>query len=388
MENYINEIIFYGCWNNPYNTSDNGKPNYYNVIQKIEEYISQRNDIAVVVLGDNYYYKGVKDKTKKEKDNGEEIKWEEHVPQIEHAFNMLNKLNKNIYLLMGNHDIQDFYPTCQLLQYELNLPNKFYSLFPTGCLNNYKSTMIQNLINDENIKKNNFDILKLFNILAIDTTIYSTGNNCTPTSESLDLISIKETQNKILVNFIQKGLSQKIIFGHEPLMTIKFKQDTLLYILGLYEPIKLNSDRFTKPETKEHSLIELIFNSMQENEIIYYFCADDHIMTHSKIVYGSKTIIQTVMGTGGAVLDNCISRKCEGNYIFIINEGNLINLTYLSSKENDYGFGIIKFFKNNISDILYHSVIEKTPISLMVNPSESILQKYLKYKQKYLNLKN
>jgi hypothetical protein len=45
-------------------------------------------------------------------------------------------------------------------------------------------------------------------------------------------------------------------------------------------------------------------------KILYYICADDHLMTSSKITHGEKTIYQIVMGTGGTKLYRSNQREC------------------------------------------------------------------------------
>ena len=113
-------------------------------------------------------------------------------------------------------------------------------------------------------------------------------------------------------------------------------------------------------------------NILNINKNIYYLCADNHLQQEGIIKIGDLQINQYVAGTGGAELDKCIKEPTK--------EFGFDNLQYNMTKcKSINGFYYIKEEGEN----LIFQFIEADSITQQGGYKE----KYLKYKQKYLNLK-
>jgi hypothetical protein len=338
---------------------------------------------------------------------------------------------------MGNHDVSSHTPiTCELLKMQLtpsnyNIQNKmseYKTLFPTGLIyDNFKKSIILN---------NNFN--KQFpdniNAIVIDTTVFGIKSNLNDGYKCYDFINadeseiemyikIQENQKELISEYLTKPFESHIIFGHEPLVSLKCKKNK-----GSIKPIgegesddidgtdvsdsqknsrlkmvllNLSKDYYSSENTyiiDKDSILEHIFNSMSDNKIIYYICADDHLMTQCIITSGTKQICQIVMGTGGTKLDTCKDRMCKGTYIIKNGPVEYI-INYNDSMDNSYGYGIFEYENDTIKS-LHFNIIEKSHNMSLPEPLQTTFtfkplsrvksldnSKYLKYKNKYLSLK-
>ena len=91
------KFITFGCWNDWNSTS----PAVSSVLSSVSDYCMNNNDCKfMIVTGDNYYPKKIKDKI-----NAKKYK----IINVDHLKKGLNALPQNIpiYLLLGNHDVDN-----------------------------------------------------------------------------------------------------------------------------------------------------------------------------------------------------------------------------------------------------------------------------------------
>ena len=186
-----------------------------------------------------------------------------------------------------------------------------------------------------------------------------------------------------------------IIFGHEPLISFKCKKED-----KTKKSKEESSEDKPKEESKEESskdkiiqcdceeatdyckpdilnyegmpLIQAISDVNTNHKEIYYICADVHNYVNASFTIGSTTIHQIICGTGGADKD----KTCT---TISLVEGSLISK--ITVHEKKYSNGFLKLIiKNNaiITDFIATDISYAKP---------SGKQKYIKYKTKYLNLK-
>ena len=89
----IQNVYFFGCWNN-FNNKDAITPIYSHVIDKLNKQV-KKNDI-LFILGDNYYSKKVH--------GARQFVYDE----LKDGFDKLNLIKINKYIIFGNHDLEDY----------------------------------------------------------------------------------------------------------------------------------------------------------------------------------------------------------------------------------------------------------------------------------------
>ena len=290
----------FGCWNNSNNTKDENKEPYFNDVIDTFNLRDKNSTDFVVVTGDNYYPE--KNKT----DNSKYSVFTD--AHFSNGFNKLRTIEKTVFLLMGNHD----------LQYENWKPD------------NDKCHIINKIITESNSIPNNIDIKTKIFIQKNNLFIFLNTNYFDTSIEMEDCNSIYENEqeeekqeeekqekqeeegkmmkyiNKIKsdINKIKSDISNiqnVFIFGHHPIYASKQKTKET------QKEIIIKSQQFNKDG------IELIYDICSEftTTRVYYICADVHQYQSStlEITKDNKTITipQYVVGTGGAKLDDCVA---------------------------------------------------------------------------------
>lgn len=312
---YINDdhlkFFFFGCWNND-----------LNVTNKVIDNIIHDNSIQFgIVNGDNYYSKKIEQPNSINKNNK---KVEIHdLTQIDRGFNILKRFNKNIYLTLGNHEVDqiDKLQTCAILLKELQvientniqIPNNYYSITfickksSTGQSNQtHKIKLVfldTNLMDSNKCYNENSRIEDMSNMINwLNDTINKTSSDC--------------------------GL---IIVGHLPLFHLRLsKKDKTKYKISL---------------VKKMILIFNILKNIHRN--VYYLTSD----THNYQYITHKNITEIIIGTAGADLDmiktidqpigkfiNGISEKFvinkskseHGHIVLTINESHVLEHEFIS----------------------------------------------------------
>lgn len=271
------KIATFGCWNN-YKMVDSRIP-----MKNVTDYLKtvQDNYSDLIILGDNYYSQNSTKIT--DPKSGLKIKKIEfNQKEFNDGFEMIETIGiPNKYLIMGNHDLEDtILDNCIGLKLQKDKSDKFNIKFPYG---KHKVT-----VGDSNYK-----------YIFIDTNLYNMidkVNTCFDTIENKNVNELLDEQNRFIIEELNDSSIKKfLIFGHEPLVTLKSK------ILIEQEIRKDNS-------ILNEELLKILFDSGKE---IIYVCADVH-MYQNGIIKNSKgkTIQQIVCGTGGGDKDYyCLSSK-------------------------------------------------------------------------------
>lgn len=357
-------IAAFGCWNNRYNKLDKNLKDdstvYLNLVMESLKYY-EKNYQDLIILGDNYY--PVKDKKKdKCKEEGEKkeestltkyfnifgggegdkskgdkskeskgdkpkepkIKANTFVKDdIDYGFNKLMNINiENKYLIMGNHDIEDFIG-CEGLKYQLNLQN-INVMFP------FKSKDVVVNVNGFNyVYKYIFIDTSLFNIKDTDDDKIMPCFIDSGFKYDVEYKNSKEiliAQSKFLSDELNKdGIHHFLIFGHEPIFSLK---------------TKVKDGKLSDKTSCLNNLADIIFDNMKQPNITY-ICADVHMFQTGKITNPTniknvhKYIKQIVVGTGGAELDDCI--ECD-NKQSEIEAGSQIYKYHIKATNRSFGF--------------------------------------------------
>lgn len=373
------KIAVFGCWN--VGCDKNSGQQYVSDLIKLNE----NNYEFMVILGDNYY---ARKKTIIDDGTGTKLKIKlTNITDLKKGFACLEHINLEKKIIMGNHDIEDSLDKgCSIIKSQLKLP--WYDVkFPFGFDMYY-------LYGNE---KNTYNKTILF--IYLDTTMYSSDinddNSCYKHVLNKDIRTLKQEQNTFIVNTLKLvenklyNISDVVFFGHEPLLTFKQKKgQDLISIID--ELLLILFEQKTK-------YIDVQF---------HWICADYHIYQNS--VISSKTddklnISQWIFGTGGGELDNVVSKneldielyklKILPNVVFNHN-GTDVSSTYNNTNGLDkFGYGEITFdlcsvsHKFILSNYNYPSKkkdkIKSNDIALI----DDYKLKYLKYKNKYVELK-
>jgi len=339
-------VALFGCWNN-YKLSNGSYP-VVNVCTHLKRNESKYDEL--IILGDNFYPS--KEKVDITSPDGTIKQVKKNVYDIDkfnNGFELIRQISiPNKYLIMGNHDIEDFnyYSTrCINLDDQLKKTDYLKIMFP------FKSCPVANTG---------------FKYIFIDTNLYNLSKNedtCFNVILDKSALELKNEQNEFLrCELRDSEFRNFIICGHEPLFSIKTKED---------ESGKIKA----KKNILDEELINILFETEKNN--ITYVCADVHmyqtgIITNKK----SQQIKQIVCGTGGADKDSYsleeINYNINDNYYF-----------KLESFQESFGYVELNISKDNIT----HKYIK-----VIINDTGELSQeeyrlKYLKYKNKYNMLK-
>lgn len=257
------KLVAFGCWNQPKLLDD--RIPYEDVTKYLKSV--EKNYDEMVILGDNYY----SDKNKVII-NGVSVKKNIFVEDdFQNGFNSIQSLDIPVkYLIMGNHDIEDFIlDDCINLSKQLENKN-FEVMFPfkskpagkTGCKYIFVDTNLYNLNDD--------------------------ADHCFSKILGKTISELKCDQNKFIKEELQDdSFSHFIICGHEPLFSLKTKIDE-------FQNLKI------KPDSKSE-LTNILFESKKN---ITYICADVHMYQSGVIIDNTGfSIKQIVCGTGGGSKD-------------------------------------------------------------------------------------
>jgi len=244
-------FFFFGCWNqNLQATSD--------IINNINnENLSQFG----VVCGDNVY---------PTKTNDVKIS---QLSDIQNGFNVLNIFNGDIYLGLGNHEVDSTEPCRALFDEKENTGKKLF--MP----NNYYSIDVVYQTTNELLSK----------IIMIDTNVFE-SNTCYGTYDVIAETNMLEWLNNELLSC--ENITP-IITGHYPLFFFKYNKDT-------------STHDFQFNYTTE-KLFDILLNYKKP---VFYLCADIHNYQH--II--TSNITQHIVGTGGAQQD----KICEVDNVFTL----------------------------------------------------------------------
>ena len=394
----VYKFIHFGCWNNGSCPSENN--GLSKTMELLNKTVSEDKGYDFIsVAGDNYYTKkykpseitrdkcnfqnlspdeigiGGKKEKKKDKEGKEKKEIKEFNPfNFKNGFDCLPNEPKKV-VIYGNHDIEDAFgeenKKCLLIEQQVlyveSNPKKNIILF---------DNVIFNYINGGTL------------IIFIDTTLYGLDsttkienscykeiddyrifNNVDKSGTVKDLINY---QNKKIMEIISMFINNKfdkltnlIVIGHEPIISVKFKSETdgnkTSSLKGLIELFS--------------NIIEIVKHN-QTN--IYYLCADTHIYQSGVIEINNYNVKQYIVGTGGTSLDEC-SR---------INTTEQNGVKYTIDKQiNNHGFIIVNCWDNKDIEIIFNKIPETPKIPEILENSKSFETKYLKYKAKYLSLK-
>jgi hypothetical protein len=265
------KLVAFGCWNN-YKIVDNSIP-MINVSCYLKKQSVENKYSDLIILGDNYYPKKsiiIDPKT------GNKIKYTKFEPtKFQYGFKLIESLDNitNKFLIMGNHDVEDtLLDDCIGLRSQLDKTDKFIIPFPFGT----------HTVNVDDIK---------FKYIFIDTNIYNLkdkSETCFEKVNGKNANNLFSDQNSFIIEELKdKTIKTFLIFGHEPLITLKTK-------------IK-DGKKEVKNNILNKDLLKILFDSKKD---IVYVCADVHMYQNSLIKNSDEQIIhQIVCGTGGADKD-------------------------------------------------------------------------------------
>lgn len=237
-------FFFFGCWNKERNATAN-----------IIELINNENICTFgVVCGDNVY-------PVKDKENNTKVAQKSDIIE---GFNILKRFRHNIYVGLGNHEV-DTTLQCQAL-----IDEKQEATSNIIMENNYYSIDVIDIESQTLVSK----IIILDTNLLEENTCYGEHN---------------ENEENAMINWLQNELSEclatnvtPIVAGHYPLFYFKQNKTTL----NIDFMINHMMNKFTD-----------IFTNFKHP--IYYLCADVHNYQH--ILHDNIT--QHIVGTGGAEQD-------------------------------------------------------------------------------------
>lgn len=398
----MSELRFatFGCWN------EGCKPD--SVQKQVVELLKERECEYkfLVILGDNYYSEKkkleIKDLDNPLNPNPVTIKYNDlNLEEMKNGFDCLSSLTIPKKMILGNHDIDEgTYQGCSNMRSQLRLP--WYDIkFPYD----YEDHFL--FINKE--QEISLRSYKMIKFIYLDTSVYTdtSKNSCyerviNKTPEQI-IIEQRVFIDKQLKSLNKKITNTVVIFGHEPLITFRFKA---------------NEDGVEKP-LKELSLLNDLYDLTKNMHADYqfnYICADFHNFEEAAIVkpyYDGEEfkIHQLVFGTGGKTdLDKRfnplklkrLDRINGFSYNMIHRYGSdqpILDYSVNPLHLNGYGEIIIDTtgLKYNFISVEPREKVrkekkkdkegkkEKTPQPLGI---EEWGIKYLKYKNKYLSLKN
>lgn len=302
-------FITFGCWNNRnYKTIEQPMDS---VLEKVTEEITKGGINRIIVSGDNYY-------PEKKKENNVKIK-NVYIAKIKEGIQKLNDAASNtpISMVMGNHDLDSNGPI-KHPQFEIN---------PADYVKKGNCSILQEEIaNQGNIDYQLFGEIDTeisdVALLMIDTTIYAEivdDNNY--------LLCYKEWFEKQGTE--EQNISVKMIQDLQlDFVREKIQNKTKIILIG-HHPIYYKKKNGIIDNNISSLLIKKL--NIQEEQTIYYICADRHYYQYATFEINSNKIHQYIVGTGGAELDDLpnVSTDIDGSVTFSVVE---------KDQMKDYGF--------------------------------------------------
>lgn len=273
------------------------------------------------------------------------------------------------YIILGNHEYDNMKingeekEECYLLKKQREMftnPNTiFFDDVITTRINNTLLIMIDTTI---------YEIYEETpEILVKDTCLREIFTQISPEKKITikDLLDHQEkTINKIISDNIDA--TNIIIIGHHPIISLK---------------IKVKDGVLSDKENITTELVNLFINLGDKltGKNIYYLCADTHNYQTGKIQLLNKpnipVINQYICGTGGAEQDECAKKS----------ELTKKNIRYFDVTCNKiFGFLVVSIDDDNTVSFDFINATEN-PEGVEINGG--YYEKYLKYKQKYILLK-
>lgn len=293
-ENHSLKFFFFGCWNND-----------QTVVEKVMKNIIDDTDIQFgIVNGDNYYHN---------KKNGEKHKFDD-IAKVDRGFNMLKEFKKDIYLTLGNHEVNfdesdSVDKVCRILLREIEiiqhsniqLPNNYYSVTFKHQYSDQKTKFVfldANLMDTNECYEEHSRMIELDNMIDwFKRTVYNTPQNVGLIIVGhLPLFHLKKVKNpkdkKDKKKKENKTIQIDINETTQNILDVLIGQDPTLPTLPtpeIFTPIQFVKEM--KP----------IFNILANlDRDIYYLALDTHNYQH--IVH--KNITEIIIGTAGADLDD------------------------------------------------------------------------------------
>jgi hypothetical protein len=347
------KFIFFGCWNN---INCNSEYIYRDIVL---DYINNNEtDVKqIYIAGDNWY-------TNKKKINEKEYKL--YITDIlRTGYDKLYKMNKEIYIAVGNHDVdrdnkdvnenklkkncnintQKYYlEKIKEANETINVPTlEYLDMIQDTQLNEDKLCKkgVYIYVNNIGVRYNKDNI-----IIIINTNVFDNFKKGEKYLEEIKL-AIEEV---IKAQATKRSKEQIFVMGHIPLFT--YKKD------------KISIHEINKEDISFRILIIKLFDIFVDYNIIY-LCADTHNFSIMKIKHNNKTLIQITAGTGGAdpdLIKNINDTEPKNIEIEIEIEIGLIQKFIFEIKAyalNPYGYVSIDINNENI-DVCYTQVIKET----------------------------
>lgn len=364
----------FGCWNEGCEKESVQQL----VINKLIE--TQCQYKFLIILGDNYYSKK-KSINIQNSENINDIKYYDiNLQEMKNGFDCLENIKIPKKMILGNHDIEEgILQGCSNMKSQLKIP-WIDIKFPYDFENYYI------FLDNKDPKLRDYKIIKF---IYLDTTVYNLENELNTCYDKVinksPLQIIKE--QKLFIAEQLKSLDPKytntvIFIGHEPLITFKFKTNKINQVENL----------------KILSLLNDIYELTNDLHKIYnfnYICSDFHnfeeaIITKPYINDEIFKIHQLVFGTGGITnLDSRYKPSIERNNPDNFN-GFSYNMQHRYSSDDpllDYSIPPIK--SNGFGEITIDECgLKYKFIPINLTKVDIWKHKYLKYKNKYVLLKN
>jgi len=374
------KFIFFGCWNN---INCDNEYIYRNIV--LDYLHKNEKDIKQIYLaGDNWY-------TNK-KTIGDKVFKLYLTDVLRTGYEKLYAMNKDIYIAIGNHDIDFDIKSGVSGKSKTNSPSHSS---PTNAANNLKKDC--NINTQKYYLKQIKDALELNSYLEIGEPTLEGLNRMEANELNEDIlcekginiyvdnIGVRYNKDNIIIiintnnfdNFrkgiaylskiadkisevkreqirrnqqSKKSIEQIFVMGHIPLFT--YRQDKK----GKENKIAVHEIKKTEFEYRE--LIASLFDILTDNNIIY-LCADTHNFSVMRIEHKGKVLIQITAGTGGADPD-----IINGNYVItpassietfrVKDEEKLYKITAYAL--NSYGYVRMNIYKTYI-DLFYKQII-------------------------------
>jgi hypothetical protein len=329
----MHKFITFGCWNKRGCVQDSP-------VRKVTDALTKNNDIEFfIVNGDNYYQDKTKD-TKIVNNN-----------DLLNGLKCLNRSTENdIFLLLGNHDLEITNTTCETLLLE--------KAFTEGVNSQAKREKIH--IPTELVM---FKEVGNTLIIMIDSNLYADENpHCfkilqnnlkeeflaMPMESQLQFL--KQQQQTTINNYLtDKTYKNLIVCAHHPLIGFKnqvVKKETKNG--KLKEKVKGGLDIYNV------EMYRLMLSLKSHGNKFYYMCADIHNYQEGMVSIEDNgeslmTFQQYIVGTGGADLDDDYNEKYSPYYgLENYTETNSILTTNIQIKEKlALTYSVKKHWSNN-----------------------------------------
>ena len=257
------KFISFGCWNN-YGCAENS--GLRNVINKAIDVDKHDNVDFYIINGDNSYKKKIKIGVKEKKVID--------IPYLTNGFQCLNELGKDVYVLLGNHDLEKT-ENCKILTNENIISKKINSDSGKEKIHLPKEITTFKEFGDNAL------------IIMIDTSIYANvdpscykviiKNHNDTLSKNKQIQLLKNKQSELIKSKLNtKKYKNIIICGHHPLIGYKSSIGiTTIYNIDLYK-----------------LLIDVINPNVIPDANFYYLCADIHNYQQGQITITHKKIMK------------------------------------------------------------------------------------------------